>query len=73
MNTYGSLTIQLFIHNQPTDAHGRMSGSWRTLFNRMMERKDVDNAVKGFMELNPWLQPGNAELNIHFTIREHIY
>lgn len=73
MQTLGFLTIKLFIRTQQTDAHGRMYGSWRTLFNRMMEREDVENAIKGFIEMNPWIQASNTQLDIHFITKEHFY
>lgn len=74
MRTSGFLVIKVYVHTQQPDEHGRTGyGNWRTLFNRMMEREAVDNAIKGFMDVNPWLQTRIADLDIYFTTKEHIY
>lgn len=73
MKTSGFLVIKVFVHTHQLDEHGRTGyGNWRTLFNRMMEREAVDNAIKGFMDVNPWLQPDYANLDMQFITKEHI-
>lgn len=73
MGTFGYLTIKLFVHNRPMDRDGRLHGSWKTLFNRMMDREDVDGSIREFMGANRWINPSEANLEVCFTMKEHFY
>ena len=74
MKTLGFLVIKVYVHTQQPDEHGRTGyGNWKTLLSRMMERSEVDATIKRFMDVNPWLNPNYADLDMQFITKEHIH
>lgn len=68
MDTFGKLIVRMYI-SYAQDEHGRtLSGSWRTLMSRWVEREDVDQIVHQLREANPDLR----HLRVTFETREDI-
>jgi hypothetical protein len=70
---HGRLKVALFVSAQPADKHGRLNGSWRTLFTKWVYRDQVDQILLDFKAANPWLQPSHSELDVTFVTSEQLF
>ena len=72
METYGKLKVRIFIATQLPDKHGRMHGSWRTLFSRWTDRKDAEQLLETFTAANPELLLPRHQLQVTFETSEEM-
>lgn len=72
MQRYGKLKVRIFIATQPTDKHGRMHGSWKTLMSRWTERENVEQLVDAFTAANPELLLPRHQIHVTFDTSEDI-
>lgn len=72
METYGKLTVRMFVYDHLPDQHGRTKGKWKSLLVKYLDRKEVEPTLGTFMEANSWLQPKYHEVSISFITEEII-
>lgn len=71
METYGKLQVRVFIATQ-RDEHGRVHGSWRTLFACWTDRDEVEARLQGFTAANPELLLPRHQLRVTFDTTEEL-
>lgn len=72
MQTYGKLTIRMYVLITKPDTHTRARGSWRTLMTKWIDREEVEHALLTFTEANPELHAIKRQLDIKFDTSEDI-
>lgn len=71
METYGQLKIRIHIA-YAQDQHGRVVGSWRTIYSKWTDRENVEQLLETFVAANPDLQHSRSQLHATFETRESI-
>lgn len=72
METYGKLTVRMFIV-YAQDEYGRVTrGSWKTLMSKWVDREDVEQTLSKFADVNPTIHHQRPHLDVKFTVQEHI-
>jgi len=66
--TFGRLTIKIFVAIE-CDEHGRERGTWRTLFNKYLDKNEVPATIAKFSDLNTQFQRGR--IDVAFTTTTH--
>ena len=72
MGQYGQLRIRLYVNHKRPDEYGRLQGRWRTLHTWWIERSQVDATLVEFIGANPGIKDLGADLDVEFTMREHM-
>jgi hypothetical protein len=72
METFGKLTVKLYVYDHLPDQYGRTHGKWKTLLAKWLDRKQVEATLEAFMEANSWLQPKYHEVSVSFICEERI-
>lgn len=72
METYGKLTVKVFVYDHLPDQHGRTDGRWKGLLAKYLDRKEVEPTLEAFLDANRWLQPKYHEVSISFITEETI-
>lgn len=67
METFGTLTIKLYVSSPTTDGRG----SLRTLLSQRVHREKIKETIAGFEMFNPWIEDVRGKLDISFVTVEY--
>ena len=74
MKTYGQLKVRMFIAFPP-DQHGRLDGSWRTIYSKWTDRENVEQLLEHFAAGNAALVQSHvrdSRLQVTFDTSEEL-
>ena len=67
METFGTLTIKLYVSSPTTDGRG----SFRTLYTQRVHREKIKETIAGFEAFNPWIEDVRGKVDISFITVEY--